>query len=152
MATEDVSKRASARNVAVERKNLITVCRSVRLARKRDRGSGTVFRHEHGSWRPFVLLLRSFRGTRICGSIITTTNWSCGGFVCYYCQYRYFDTTASVIIKIEIVADQSRSERLFCGPQERGNAIQVPLPNTRTIRVQQRHSAFIFFPLMAQLL
>lgn len=39
MAMGDVSKKASARNVAVERKNLITVCRSVlwkrRLVRKR---------------------------------------------------------------------------------------------------------------------
>lgn len=57
MATEDVSKKASARNVAVERRNLITVCRSVRLARERNRGSGIVFRHKPGSCRPFVLLL-----------------------------------------------------------------------------------------------
>lgn len=34
-----------------------------------------------------------------------------------------FDITASVIIKIVIVADKSRSELLFRGPQERGNAI-----------------------------
>lgn len=54
MATEDVSKKVSARNVAVERKNLITVCRSVPRKEEPSRGQLDSAR-ARCSRRPFVL-------------------------------------------------------------------------------------------------